>query len=111
MSGLDLVPRVLSISPPIHWIFSLYSFLMNWYIYSSISSLYSVIDTLRAAQTPSAHFFVVYEFVKENTSLQLVLSANCFCFLSVKKETLGKEKVLENKLLDSIRKKTLNHSI
>ncbi|KAL9972004.1 hypothetical protein ACROYT_G018235 [Oculina patagonica] len=61
MSALDLVPRVLSISPSIHWIN-----VKNWFICSSISSLCSV----RAAQTTSAHFFVV--FVKENTSLQLV---------------------------------------
>ncbi len=92
-------------------LFILYSFVKNWFICSSISSLFSVIDTLRAAQTPSAHFFVVYVFVKENTSLQLVLSANCVCFLSVKTETLGKESVLENKLLDSIRENTHNHNI
>ncbi len=62
-----------------------------------------MINTLRAAQTPSAHFFVV--FVKENTYLQLVLSANCVCFLSVTAEVVGEERVLEIKLLDSIRKK------
>ncbi len=66
----------------------LYSFAKNWFICSSISSLCSVIDTLPVAQTSSAHFLVL--FVKENTSLQLVLSAkdsssNCVCFLAVKR--------------------------
>ncbi len=68
-----------------------------------------MIDTFRAGQTPSVHFFVV--FVKENTFLQLVLSANCVCFLSVKTEISGKERVLENKLLDSTRKNMHNHNI